>query len=76
MLYKNSLPKDEVIEMIKRLHIPGYEIARRVLPQAIEEGVCESNGEEGFPNMSLMEAAIAWAKEAGRTPEKPWLRRP
>ncbi len=29
LIEEKALPTDEVVEMIKRLHIPGYELARQ-----------------------------------------------
>lgn len=44
----NELPTPEVLEMIKRLHIPGYEHARLHFERAIAEGVFEPTTVEGF----------------------------
>lgn len=48
MLSEEELPKEDVIEMTKRLHIPGYEHARRHIKRAIAEGVFEPNMGVGF----------------------------
>ena len=39
----NFEDKEEVLEIIKRLHIPGYEKARCFFDEAIENGVFEPN---------------------------------
>ena len=44
------LPKDEVVEMIKRLHVPGYEHARFHLDDAYSKGLIERRNAAGFPN--------------------------
>jgi hypothetical protein len=38
----------ELLEMIKRLHIPGYEQARRHFDRALREGVIEQNMYPGY----------------------------
>jgi hypothetical protein len=52
MLAENQLPQNEVIEMIKRIHIPGYERARFHFDRAIAEGVFEPNTMPGFYTQS------------------------
>jgi len=49
MLAEGTLPKDSVLEMTKRLHIPGYEIARLYFDEAIAAGVFEPNTMPRFP---------------------------
>lgn len=48
MLSDGTPPADEVIEMIKRLYIPGYEHAHRHFEHAIAEGVIEPDTKFGF----------------------------
>ena len=40
--------KEEVLEIIKRIHIPGYEYARNFIDAAISEGVYEPNTKENY----------------------------
>lgn len=40
---ESELPTNDVLQMIKRLHIPGYEQAFRHFAEAIHEGVFEPN---------------------------------
>lgn len=40
--------KEEVLEIIKRIHIPGYEYARNFIDVAISEGVYEPNTKENY----------------------------
>lgn len=42
------VPQKDGFEMIKRLHIPGYEHAHRHFDRAISEGVFEPNTPEGY----------------------------
>jgi len=39
-LESGELPKEEVLELAKRVQIPGYEIVRELFPAAIASGVC------------------------------------
>jgi len=43
-----SLPQDEVIEMIQRLFVRGYEQARPYFTEAITEGIIEPRMPNGF----------------------------
>jgi hypothetical protein len=55
----------EVLEMIKRLHIPGYEHTRLHFDEAISEGVFEPNTARGYYHMSNIRAVDEWLKSAG-----------
>ena len=48
MLAEGELAKEEVLEMIKRLHVPGYEQARHHFDDAISYGVIEPNTLPGY----------------------------
>ena len=54
--------KEEVIEMIKRLFIPGYEQVRRHLDSAVSDYVFEPNTKEGFPHQFQIELVLEWIK--------------
>jgi hypothetical protein len=54
-----ELPTLEVLEMIKRLHIPGYEEARFHFRSALDEGVFDPNTREGFYTQSDIKAVLA-----------------
>ena len=60
-----NLPTEEVLEMIKRLHVPGYEHARDHFEAAIREGVFEPNRPKGFYPTVDIEATLAFVKEEG-----------
>lgn len=62
-LATEELPKEEVLVMIKRLHIPGYEHARLHFDRAIAEGVFEPNGPEDYYRQSDIRATLEWAAE-------------
>ena len=48
MLAEGDLPKEDVLEMIKRLHIPGYEHARSHFANAISAGIIETTDPAGY----------------------------
>ena len=58
MLEEARLPRDEVIEMIKRLHVEGYEQARPYFEEAISEGVFEPNTLPGYYRQSDIQAVL------------------
>ena len=63
MLGEEDHPKEDVLEMIKRLHIPGYEAARGHFDEAISEGYFEPNTPEGYYHQSEIEATLAFIKD-------------
>src|SRR5687767_5232931 len=52
------LPTGEIIEMIQRLHLPGYEAARPHMKEAIEQGAVEPNLPKGFYWQYQIKAAL------------------
>jgi hypothetical protein len=62
-LAEGSLPQESVIDMIQRIHIPGYEAARRHFQTAIGEDVIEPNLPKGFYWQSQIAAVIKWAEK-------------
>ena len=59
-LAEETISKEEVLEMIKRLHIPGYEHARLHFDAAITEGVFESNTAAGYYSQEEINAVLEW----------------
>jgi hypothetical protein len=43
-----EMPKDDLLELAKRVQIPGYEQARELFPEAIETGVLEPSIGDGY----------------------------
>jgi hypothetical protein len=68
LLSEHNLPKEQVIEMIKRLHIPGYERARFHAQAATAAGIIEPNLPLGFYWQDEIATVIEWADKQGRTP--------
>ena len=62
---EQELPTPEVLEIIKRLHIPGYERARNHFDKAIYDGVFEPNMPKNFYNESDIKATIKYISEHG-----------
>ena len=58
----SELPTLEVLEMMKRLHIPGYEQARKHFKAAINAGIFEPNMPENFYSQSDINATIEFLK--------------
>lgn len=58
-----DLPNKDVVEMIKRLHVPLYEQARLYFDDAISEGIIQPNGRPGFYTQDQMENVVQWAEE-------------
>lgn len=56
---------DSVIEMIKRLHVPGYEIARLHFDAAISDGAFDPNTKPMFYWQSDISSTLDWLKRRG-----------
>ncbi|TGE38612.1 hypothetical protein E4K67_11895 [Desulfosporosinus fructosivorans] len=55
--------KEELLEIIKRIHIPGYEEARSSFEEAIEEGVFEPNTKPGYYTQSNISSVLNYLKK-------------
>lgn len=49
----------DVLELIKRIHIPGYEAARSGYDEAIASGILQTGGPEGYPTQEEIRAVLA-----------------
>lgn len=54
---------EEVLEMIKRIHINNYEQTRLVFSSAISAGAFEPNTVPGYYTQSDIQATLAWLEE-------------
>ena len=63
LISERQLRTREVLEMIKRLHIPGYEHTRLHFDEAIARGVFEPNTAPGYYCQADIEAVDAWLRE-------------
>ncbi|HYO71696.1 MAG TPA: hypothetical protein VEU33_37025 [Archangium sp.] len=68
VLSRDQLPQEQVVEMIKRLHTPGYERARFHVQAAISEGVIEPNMAPGFYSQGDIARVLDWADAEDRKP--------
>ena len=59
------LDKEEVLEMIKRIHINGYEKVRNYLDLAISEGVFDPNTKPGYPLEYQIKMVSDWMDKQG-----------
>lgn len=62
LIAEDRVTSEEVLEMIKRLHIPGYEHTRLHFDEAISEGVFEPNTLPGYYHVSNIRAVDEWLK--------------
>ncbi|MFW7361654.1 hypothetical protein ACODHD_10955 [Vagococcus fluvialis] len=60
---KDFLDGEEILEMIKRLHVEGYEEVRLYIKQAVSEGVYEPNTVPMYPMQSDIEQMRGWIQE-------------
>jgi hypothetical protein len=60
MIAGEEVPTVEVLEMIERLHIPGYEYARLHFEAAINDGVFVPNTRPGYYSTSQINLVNAW----------------
>lgn len=65
MISDNILPSDEIIEMIKRIHIPGYEYSRNYFSQAIADDAFEPNTKPSFYIQSHIDSTLEWMNRNG-----------
>ena len=64
LLATEEVEKGELIEIIKRIHMPNYEHTRLHFNQVIRDGVFEPNVSDGYYWQSDMEAVLAWLTES------------
>lgn len=54
--------EEEVLEMINRLHIPGYEHACHYFDAAIRKGVFKPNSPTRYPSQYHINAILEWLR--------------
>jgi hypothetical protein len=60
MIAGGEVPNVELLEMIKRLHSPGYEYAWRHIDAAIAAGVIQPSARPGYYSLSQLLAVNEW----------------
>jgi hypothetical protein len=68
MIAERELPVQELIELAKRVQIPGYEAVHELVPDAVSEGVIAPSISSGFYLQCEIWDVLKWAKY--RTAEK------
>jgi hypothetical protein len=61
-LADGEAPKDDVLELAKRVQIPGYEQARGLFQEALDEKVVAPVIREGYYLQSEIDALFRWAR--------------
>jgi hypothetical protein len=62
MIAERELPSRELIELAKRVQIPGYEAAPEVVQDAVSEGVIVPSISSGFYLQCEIWDVLKWAK--------------
>ena len=62
LIAEKKLPIEEVLEMIKRLHVANYEQARPYLDSAVAQSEIDQNMLPGFYSQNDLLIAIDWGK--------------
>jgi len=60
-LAQSAMPQEEVLELIKRVQIPGYEQVRQIYQAEISEGLLKTSIGEGFYLQSEIGLLLKWA---------------
>lgn len=69
LLAEEEFPKDEVLELTKRVQIPKYEQARNLFQEATEAGVLTPAVKHGYYLQSELETLLRWARAMARSPK-------
>lgn len=73
LIREGELPMADLLELAKRVQIPGYELVRELFKEASAEGVIEPVIGEGYYLQSDIQAVLRWAGQEFRSSEKPAL---
>jgi hypothetical protein len=63
LIAEKQIPVEEILELIKRLHIPGYEQARFHFDSAIEAGAFDPNTMPGYYSTNNIAATLEHIQE-------------
>lgn len=58
-----EFPVIDVIRLIKRLNVPGYEIARHYIRRAVTEGAILPDVSEEYPEQKDINAVLQWLQQ-------------
>jgi hypothetical protein len=62
MIAEHALPAPELIELAKRVQIPGYEAVHELVHEAVSEGVILPSISSGFYLQCEIWDVLKWAK--------------
>ena len=68
-LAQGEMPKDDLLELAKRVQIPGYEQTRDLFQEAIDKGVIVPVIRNQYYLQSEIEALLRWAGAESADPE-------
>ncbi len=63
MIAELDMPILGLLEIIKRIHIPGYEHAKRHFQRALDAGAIEPNTLEGYWRQDTIQLVLDFAAE-------------
>ena len=63
LIANEEVPTHQVLEMIKRLHVPGYEQARFYFEDAIADGVFEPNTRRDYYSLCQINAVLEYSRK-------------
>ena len=61
LIAEHELPTDELLELVKRLQVPGYEDARELFGPAISQGVVAPSIARGYYLQCEIQDVLKWA---------------
>jgi hypothetical protein len=69
MIGSGEMPKGEVVELLKRVQVPGYELVRDIFPEAVEKGIVAPSIGKGYLLQSEIYAVLHWKiqQDAGKS---------
>jgi hypothetical protein len=70
LIAEDEMPRTEILELVKRVHIPGYEQTRELFHDAIHGGAIAPSIGEGFYMQSEIRDLLTWAVNGTSPPEK------
>ena len=71
LIAEGELPITELLELAKRVQIPGYELARDLFAQAGADDVIKPSMGEGYYLQTEIRAVLRWAEEDAHSGLKP-----
>lgn len=70
LIAEGEMPRVELVELVKRVHIPGYELTRAIFADAIHGGAVSPLIGEGFYMQSEIREVLTWAVKSVTPPEQ------